>query len=458
MLDDDSGNKMEPVSHKENPKVLDDDDVNDDEQKDEKKMMLYLMRWVELTDTVSPSATTTSKDPQKEIRISSKYIHLLVLHEITNVIHVHPTITTSTDITSSADLQQQLYLKMKSNLQDQANDPTLWDVLKQDDAPPEGSKNPHRMYPSNNRNNRNGMNGKRRNPNEPPRYLYNKDLFFLKNGNTKEKKYILSLHKIHAELFPEADLGEKMNHWVRKEFKNFNKDVRLSIQRWKDSWHKRVYKKNQRKVKDNSEDYLSNHNITEVFRITTDQLYGLDFMEQIILMRDNDKPDSFFEVDFMYLNKNNIKDLYYLYRNKKVNYRETKLMNSLITFIRSRVIWERIHDFQLGIESCQIRVNLTAPTLTFIGIEAHEPYLIVDKPNTGLIYLNNKDEKRVMYLVEIVKFCDVALERVLNEVKPRIFQNQFWKKPPPIGEVDLDIMKAFDREISKLLRHRQQMR
>ncbi|GJR47050.1 hypothetical protein Tco_1315153 [Tanacetum coccineum] len=56
--------------------------------------------------------------------------------------------------------------------------------------------------------------GPQRNPNEPPRYLYNKDLFFLKDGNTKEKKYILSLHKIHAELFPEADLKEKMNRWV----------------------------------------------------------------------------------------------------------------------------------------------------------------------------------------------------------------------------------------------------
>ncbi|GKE28900.1 hypothetical protein Tco_1444284, partial [Tanacetum coccineum] len=47
-----------------------------------------------------------------------------------NVIQVHPTISNSTEITSSADLQQQLYLKMKSNLQDQANDPALWDVLK----------------------------------------------------------------------------------------------------------------------------------------------------------------------------------------------------------------------------------------------------------------------------------------------------------------------------------------
>ncbi|GKE61047.1 hypothetical protein Tco_1511414, partial [Tanacetum coccineum] len=41
--------------------------------------------------------------------------------------------------------------------------------------------------------------GPQRNPNEPPRYLYNKDLFFLKHGNTEEKKYILLLHKIYAE-------------------------------------------------------------------------------------------------------------------------------------------------------------------------------------------------------------------------------------------------------------------
>ncbi|GJX66015.1 ribonuclease H-like domain-containing protein [Tanacetum coccineum] len=43
-------------------------------------------------------------------------------------------------------------------------------------------------------------------------------------------------------------------------------------------------------------------------------------------------------------------------------------MNSLMTFIRRHAIWERVHDFQLGIESCQIRVNLTAPTLTFPGL------------------------------------------------------------------------------------------
>ncbi|GJX18862.1 hypothetical protein Tco_0221539 [Tanacetum coccineum] len=160
--------------------------------------------------------------------------------------------------------------------------------------------------------------------------------------------------------------------------------------------------------------------------ITTDQPHGLDFMEQIIVMRENDKLDSFSEADFKYLNKNDIEDLYYLCRNKKVNYHETKLMNSLVTFIRSRVIWERVHDFQLGIKSYQIKVNLTAPTLTFP--------------------------------VEIVKFCDATLEKVLKEVKLKIFQSEPWKKSPLLGELDRDIMRAFEREIAKRLSHREHMR
>ncbi|GJS04676.1 hypothetical protein Tco_0321184 [Tanacetum coccineum] len=149
--------------------------------------------------------------------------------------------------------------------------------------------------------------------------------------NTEEKKYILSLYKIHAEEFPKPDLEEKLNRWVRKEFKTFNEDTRLSIQHWKDSCHKRVYKQNQKKVRKNLEDYYSNHKITEVVKIITDQPYGLDFMEQILVMRANNKLDSFSNVDFKYLNKNDIEDLYYLSRSKEIDNRKVKLINSLIT-------------------------------------------------------------------------------------------------------------------------------
>nr|GEW76099.1 hypothetical protein [Tanacetum cinerariifolium] len=88
---------------------------------------------------------------------------------------------------------------------------------------------------------------------------------------------------------------------------------------------------------------------------------------------------------------------------------------------KSRVIWERVHDFQLGIESYQIKVKITTPTLTIPGIKTRNPYTIKDEPDKGLIYLNSKEENRVMCLVEIAKFCDATLKRVLKEVKLRIF-------------------------------------
>ncbi|GJX55172.1 hypothetical protein Tco_0285069 [Tanacetum coccineum] len=64
----------------------------------------------------------------------------------------------------------------------------------------------------------------------------------------------------------------------------------------------------------------------------------------------------------------------------------------------------------------------------------------------------------VAHMNLIVKFCDATLERVLNGVKLRIFQNQFWKKPSLLGELDIDIMKAFEREITKRLRHHEHVR
>ncbi|GKD72467.1 hypothetical protein Tco_1330749, partial [Tanacetum coccineum] len=278
--EDDSGTRIEPGSHKENPENIDDDDENDKEKKDEKKddykdkdnddhtdhtlvrtqatgsMEIRKEKLQtpipspsrsprknlssdknlsqELTESVSPSTATTSKDQSKKIRISNKYNHIPgVIHRMcrrqgymiqssrdtndliknnvkravadtiiqerndfqaevpamvtnefvaqapriikelfksyvsNNVIQVHPTTSTSTATTSSAILQQQLYLKMKSNLKDQATDLELWDVLKrkfeksststtscrddvfrpkyhddhqEDDTPPEGEK------------------------------------------------------------------------------------------------------------------------------------------------------------------------------------------------------------------------------------------------------------------------------------------------------------------------------
>nr|GEV39642.1 uncharacterized mitochondrial protein AtMg00810-like [Tanacetum cinerariifolium] len=75
------------------------------------------------------------------------------------------------------------------------------------------------------------------------------------------------------------------------------------------------------------------------------------------------QPDGFLDPDF----------LNHVYRLKKALYEAPRA----------------VHDFQLGIKSYQIKVNLTTLTLTFPGIEAHEPYSIVDMPTTGTVLFGN---------------------------------------------------------------------
>ncbi|GJY01970.1 hypothetical protein Tco_0360122 [Tanacetum coccineum] len=108
------------------------------------------------------------------------------------------------------------------------------------------------------------------------------------------------------------------------------------------------------------------------------------FITEIVARRANDCIVSITEPDYKNLNKNNIKDIYLLIMNGK----------------------ERVHDFQLGIESYQQKVNLTTPTMTFPGIKDHEMFSINYEHVHGIIYKNSKKEKRVMRHSEIHKFCD----------------------------------------------------
>nr|GEX30192.1 hypothetical protein [Tanacetum cinerariifolium] len=143
-----------------------------------------------------------------------------------------------------------------------------------------------------------------------------------------------------------------------------------------------------------------------------------NFLKKVVARRANGSILSITESDYKNLNKNDIKDMYLLIVNHKVDdYAETGLLWSLSVFIRSTVIWKRVHDFQLGVESYQQQVNLTAPTITFLCIEKYEVFSIISEPVYGIIYDNNKKEKRVMRHQDVHKFCDATLKRVLEGLK-----------------------------------------
>nr|GEV21080.1 hypothetical protein [Tanacetum cinerariifolium] len=71
---------------------------------------------------------------------------------------------------------------------------------------------------------------------------------------------------------------------------------------------------------------------------------------------------------------------------------------------------------------------------------------------------NMNHEKQAMYLTKIVKVCDAPLEKILKEVKLKIFQSEPWRKPPLLSELDRDILRAFEIEKTKRLSHQEQMR
>nr|GEZ27979.1 hypothetical protein [Tanacetum cinerariifolium] len=248
-----------------------------------------------------------------------------------------------------------------------------------------------------------------RDPKALPMTLLNQDIFYLKHDNSGPNKYILSLHKYPAVLFSNNDIEERTSRWVSKRLEKFNVYARYGIDQWKN---------------------IANGMIDP---ITTP--------------------------DYKYLNTNDIKDMYLLCINDKVkDYKETGLLGSLVVFIRASVIWERVHDFQLSMESYHQKVNLTAPTITFPGIEKEELFIITSEPVVGMIYENNKKEKRMMIHKENHKFCDATLKRVLEGLEKYNKNVKYGYADPSSSDYDAEYLGFYEEDIRECLKHRDQMR
>nr|GEW87245.1 hypothetical protein [Tanacetum cinerariifolium] len=229
-----------------------------------------------------------------------------------------------------------------------------------------------------------------RDPEAPALSLINQDLLYLKKGNSRPKKILLSLNKFPAVVFNDDDMKERTSRWVNKA------------------------------------------------------------NECIVLIT---------EPDFKNLNKNDIEDMYFLIMNGKVlNYAETGLLCSLSVFIRNLVIWERVHDFQLGIEIYQHKVNLTALTIYFPKIKKHEMFSIIYEPVHGIIYKNSKKEKRMMRHSEIHKYCDATLNRVLECLRSYNNDVRYGYNQRDLTKDEVKYLKLFEEEIEDRLKYRRQMR
>nr|GEV24557.1 40S ribosomal protein S5-like [Tanacetum cinerariifolium] len=224
--------------------------------------------------------------------------------------------------------------------------------------------------------------------------LVNQDLLYLKKGSSRPEKIVTSPHKFSAVIFPDDDIEERTSRWVDKCVKKFNPYARYNVEHWKNLLANIDIKK-QKEIGKPKEVVYSNSKIVQIIKTYWELGQEHKFITEIVTRRANGSIMSITESDHTNLNKNGIKDMYLLIVNNK----------------------EGVHDFQLGVKSYQQKVNLTAPTITFPGIEKFNVFSIVSEPVYGIIYKNNKKEKRVMRHQEIHKLCDATLKRVLEGLK-----------------------------------------
>ncbi|GJU24760.1 hypothetical protein Tco_1163381 [Tanacetum coccineum] len=272
-----------------------------------------------------------------------------------------------------------------------------------------------------------------RDPEAPALSLINQDLLYLKKGNSGPEKIVLSLHKFPAIVFNDDDIEERTSRWVNKCIKKFNPYARYGVENWKNPHAKIFYIRRQKEPGRPKEEIYSNSKIVQVIKTFWELGHEHKFITEIVARRANDCIVSITEPDYKNLNKNDIEDI-------------------------SSVIWERVHDFQLGIESYQQKINLTAPTITFPGIEECDVFSIVYEPVHGIIYTNSQKEKRVMRPLEIHKFCDATLRRTLEGLKSYYNDVKYGYVQKELTNDELEFLKLFEEEIEVWFKYRDQIR
>ncbi|GJS97750.1 hypothetical protein Tco_0804718 [Tanacetum coccineum] len=202
-----------------------------------------------------------------------------------------------------------------------------------------------------------------------------------------------------------------------------------------------------------SDELFTNKKIVDIVRVRHHEVYGHEQIDEVIVKRNNDKFYSYAKPDFKYQNKNDIEDMYYIClrrRNDTPEYKQqSTLIQVLLIFIKSCVIWEN----ELGMESYQIKINLTAPTTTNPGIEKDPLYYIIDVSFVGIVYENNKKKKRAMDNDELHKFSDATLRRVLRKVSVINMETKHGIVKIFLSDKDKELTALLEEEIEERLKY-----
>ncbi|GJW68992.1 retrovirus-related pol polyprotein from transposon TNT 1-94 [Tanacetum coccineum] len=361
-----------------------------------------------------------------------------------NILHVHPA---QSQTLSIPEQQYQLYLSMKYDPQLQQQDIAIWLALQIKFENLQVNENEQGPSTSGNQE-------------QEDDYDFWTESYASDDDEIPTKQMSQDIMEYVSLTIDEAKLKKMVDEiWVNKYVKKFNPYARYGVEHWKNPLEKIFYIRKQKEPGKPKEVIYSNSKIIQVIKTYWELVHEHKFITEIVARIANECIMSITEPDYKNLNKNDIEDMYLLIMNGKVSdYAKTGLLWSLSVFIRSSVIWEKVPDFQLGIENYQQKVNLTAPTISFPGVEKHKMFSIIYEPVHGIIYKNSKKEKRVMRHSEIHKFCDATLNRVLEGLRSYNNDVKYGYIQRDLTNEEVEYLKLFEEEIEVRLKYRNQMR
>ncbi|GKC56111.1 hypothetical protein Tco_1083709 [Tanacetum coccineum] len=250
-------------------------------------------------------------------------------------------------------------------------------------------------------------------------YFFNNDLEYLKTSDP-EKTYAMSITKTKAALYEIVGI-EDMTPTFWSTIKHaYDKDAEKGIKHWGER-RKLWYRSQVNKF--SKHNVYSTQKILGVKGVSVKKLHGYGHLEEIVVKRADRQLYKFKEGDFVDLHLNNIEDMLLLaVQHKLFHPNGSDIVDFIVAlrmFTRSLIIKCRVEDLQLGVESYQKKLNITAPQKTFPEIKFKELYTPSYKP-PGVIYNDLNKQKRVMRADELYKFLDGTLKTVRDELHHRI--------------------------------------
>ncbi|GKA76874.1 hypothetical protein Tco_0783335 [Tanacetum coccineum] len=250
-------------------------------------------------------------------------------------------------------------------------------------------------------------------------YFFNNDLEYLKSSDP-EKKYTTSITKTKAarhEIVGIEDMTPTLWSTIKH---GYDKDAEKGIKHWGER-RKLWYRSQVNKF--SKHNVYSTQKILGVKSVSVKKLHGYGHLEEIVVKRADRQLYKFKEGDFVDLHLNDIEDMLLLaVQHKLFHLNDSDIVDFIVAlrmFTRSLIIKRRVEDLQLGVESYQKKLNITAPQKTFPEIKFKELYTPSYKP-PGVIYEDLNKQKRVTQADELYKFSDGTLKTVRDELHHRI--------------------------------------